>query len=163
MVGSTTKARFRMKSRANQPPEPTSTAVTPPAIATPLVPCWKRKSTYLKMLAVCGLVHGLLVLYGTAHPPAQMGIQLFVVFTLNVALLGWCYVDAGERVVPIAGLLGFAMLFIPVIGVPWYFFRSRGFAGAFRGALGFGLFGVWFCALLASAVIAGIIQAVCSR
>ena len=107
-------------------------------------PRWRRKKTYLWTLAAIGILHGLLTVFGQAHPPIKAGVELFIGFSLNVALLGWCYADAEERMVAISGFLGFVMLFIAAIGIPWYFVRSRGLVGGLKGALGFGLFGIWF-------------------
>jgi hypothetical protein len=103
------------------------------------------------------------MIYGLAHPSSQAGIQLFIGFTLNVALLGWCYVDAEERMVAISGLLRFVMLFIAWVGVPWYFVRSRGSAEALKGALGLGLFGIWFATLFVGAIAGAVVQAILSR
>jgi len=126
-------------------------------------PIWRLKKTYICMLAVFGLLHGFLFVYGFSHPPSQAGIQLFVGFTLNVALLSWCYIDAEERMIAISGLLGFLLLFIAWIGVPWYFIRSRSFIGALKAGLGFGLFAIWFAALMIAAVISAIVEAIVSR
>jgi len=124
---------------------------------------WKRKKTYLWALCACGFVDALLYAYGLAHPPTQAGIQLFMGFTLNVVLLGWCYVDADEKKVPISGLLGFTMLFISIVGVPWYFLRSRGPIGGLKGGFGLGLFALWFVTFLVGAVAAAIVQLVIGR
>lgn len=136
------------------------TSPLPPSPAPPVLaaarPLWRRKKTYLALLAILGVVHGGLYTYGLAHPPTQLGIQLFIVFTLNVALLGWCYVDAEERMVAITGRLGFCMLFVSWLGVPWYFIRSRGFLRAGKAGFGLGFFALWVVTLVLGCVLATI-------
>jgi hypothetical protein len=132
----------------------------PPPLARPL---WRRKRTYLWLLAGFGLLHGCLFSYGLSHPPTQAGLQLFIGFTLNVALLGWCYIDAEERTVAISGLLGFLLLFIAWIGVPWYFIRSRGWIGALKAAFGLGLFGIWFTGLLIAGAVCEVVLIVLAQ
>ena len=122
-----------------------STAVTPPLI--------KRKNIYLWALAGVGLLHGMLYSYGLSHPPSQMGLQLFNGFTFNLALLGWCYADAEERKIPITRFLGLALLMVAIVGVPWYFLRSRGLLGALRGGLGFGLILLWLLGMSVTFVV----------
>ena len=68
-------------------------------------------------------------------------------FILNFILLGWCSIDAQEKIVRISGLLRFDLLFISLIGVPWYFIRSRGLVGALKNGFGFGLFAIWLISL----------------
>lgn len=115
------------------------------------------------MLAIFGLLHGFLVVYGLIHPPSQAGIELFIGFTLNVALLGWCYIDAEERMVAIAGRLGFVMLFIAWIGIPWYFIRSRGVARALMAAFGLWLYAIWFTAFIGAIVMSAVGYALVAR
>lgn len=124
---------------------------------------WRRKRTYLWLLAVLGLLHGCLFAYGLDQPPTQMGIQLFMGFTLNVALLGWCYIDAEEKMVAISGPLGFLLLFIAWIGVPWYFLRSRGWIGALKAAFGLGLFGIWVSSLFVTGIGIEIVRALLTQ
>lgn len=92
-----------------------------------------------------------------------MGIQLFMGFTLNVALLGWCYIDAEEKMVAISGPLGFLLLFIAWIGVPWYFLRSRGWIGALKAAFGLGLFGIWVSSLFVTGIGIEIVRALLTQ
>lgn len=73
-----------------------------------------------------------------------MGLDLFVAFTFNLALLGWCYLDSEEKMVPITRWLGLALLGLSVVGLPWYFIRSRGGIGALKAAFGFGLILLWW-------------------
>jgi len=115
------------------------------SLPTPLL---KRKKNYLWALAGVGLLHGALYSYGLSHPPSQMGLELFITFTFNLALLGWCYADAEERKIPITQFLGLALLLISVVGVPWYFLRSRGLLGALKSAFGFGLIFLWLLGML---------------
>ena len=78
---------------------------TSAVLGTPSRSLWRRKRTYIWTLAILGFLHGFLFAYGFEHPPSQAGIQLFIGFTLNVALLGWCYVDAEDRMFAISGVL----------------------------------------------------------
>jgi len=116
------------------------------------VPFSKRKKTYSWALLGVGLLHGALHSYGLSHPPSQMGLQLFMSFTFNLALLGWCYADAQQRMIPITQFLGLALLAVAIVGVPWYFVRSRGLLGALKGAFGLGLFLLWFVGFLVAAI-----------
>ena len=116
-------------------------------------PFHKRKRSYLWGLAAIGVLHGVLYSYGLSHPPSQMGLEFFMIFTLNLALLGWCYADSEERMVPITRFLGLALLAIPAIGVPWYFMRSRGLLLAAKQIFGLGLFGLYAAAYLPSALV----------
>ena len=111
------------------------------------VPFLKRKGIYLWALAGVGSFHGALYSYGLSHPPSQMGLELFIGFTFNLALLGWCFADAEERKIPITRFLGLALLMVAVVGVPWYFIRSRGFLAALKAVFGFGLIFLW-CACM---------------
>lgn len=113
----------------------------------------KRKKNYLWALAGFGVLHGALYSFGLSHPPSQMGLQVFNAFTFNLALLGWCYADAEEKKVPITQFLGLALLLFAMVGVPWYFVRSRGFLGACKGAFGFGLIGLWFGAMIVTLLV----------
>lgn len=79
-----------------------------------------------------------------------MGLELFIGFTFNLVLLGWCFADAEERKIPITRFLGLALLTVATVGVPWYFIRSRGFVGAVKGGFGFGLILLWFLGILIS-------------
>jgi hypothetical protein len=124
---------------------------------------WKHQKTYLWMLIIFGVIHGLLFAYGLAHYRAQMGIQLFIGFTLNVALIGWCYIDAQKKMVAISGPLGFTMLFISWIGVPWYFVRSRGWLGASKAIFGLGLFAIWFCCVVLGIAIGTFLRIALAR
>lgn len=103
----------------------------------------KRKRNYLFALPGVGLLQAALYSYGLSRPSTQLGFDLVVTFMLNLALLGWCYADSEERMVPITRFLGLALLAIPWFGVPWYFLRSRGLPGAAKGAFGLGLFALW--------------------
>lgn len=106
-------------------------------------PLRKRKRSYVWALLLVGAVHGVLYSYGLSHPESQLGFEFFMVFTLNVALLGWCYADSEVRQIPITRFLGLALLALPVIGVPWYFVRTRGIIGAAKVVFGLGLFGIY--------------------
>jgi hypothetical protein len=110
------------------------------------------------MLAICGFVDAFLYVYGLAHPPTQAGFQMFIGFSLNVAMLGWCYVDAEEKMIAISGVLGFAMLFISIIGVPAYFLRSRGLVGALKNAFGLGLYALWLSTLMVGMLVAIVVS-----
>jgi hypothetical protein len=107
------------------------------------LPFEKRKKVALWALFGVGLLHGALYSYGLSNPPTQMGLQLFITFTLNLGLLGWCYADSRARTIPITRFLGLALLAVPAIGVPWYFVRSRGFFPAAKAVFGLGLFAIW--------------------
>ena len=48
-----------------------------------------------------------------------MGLEFFMIFTLNLALLGWCYADSEELSIPITRFLGLALLAMPMIGVAY--------------------------------------------
>lgn len=109
------------------------TSIAPPSVYR------KRKRWAIWALAGIGVLHGLLYAYGLSHPATQMGLEFFMTFTCNLALLGWCYVDAEERKIPITRWLGLALLAVSLIGVPWYFIRSRGLWGAVKGGFGLGL------------------------
>lgn len=120
------------------------------AVASALL---KRKRNYLWALPAVGLVHGFVYSYGLSHPPTQMGFDLFVNFTLNLALLGWCYADSEEKKIPITRWLGLALLLVCIVGVPWYFIRSRGFFGALKAAFGLGLILLWWVPMIISFAI----------
>ncbi len=127
-----------------------------PASST-TAPFLKRKRNYLWALLGFGLLHGVLYSYGLSHPSTQMGLQLFITFTLNLALLGWCYADSEERKIPITRWLGLALLAVSIVGVPWYFVRSRGFLGALKTAFGLWLILTWWvCATIVLAICEGI-------
>jgi len=108
------------------------------------LPLVKRKRNYLWALPCVGILHGGLFSYGLSHPPTQAGLDLFMGFTLNLVLLGWCYADSEEKQIPITRWLGLALLAVSVVGVPWYFVRSRGFVGALKGGFGLGLMFLWW-------------------
>ncbi|HVU36047.1 MAG TPA: hypothetical protein VHE61_21580 [Opitutaceae bacterium] len=121
------------------------------ATATPAeVPLHKRKRTYLWALVAVGPLNGVLYSYGLSHLPSQMGLELFMVFTFNLALLGWCYADSEQRLIPITRYLGLALLAAPIIGVPWYFVRSRGGVSAAKSCFGFGLIGLYLLVFVLS-------------
>lgn len=107
--------------------------------STAIIPFLRQKKNYLWALAGVGALHGILYSYGLSYPPSQMGLELFMGFTFNLALLGWCYADSQEKGIPITRFLGLALLIAALIGVPWYFLRSRRLLGAIKGALGLGL------------------------
>jgi hypothetical protein len=73
------------------------------------------------------------------------------------------YVDANERRIPISGMLRFVMLFIAIVGVPWYFVHSRGFLHAAKVGFGFGLFILWFVTTCLAAVIGLALELLLSR
>ncbi len=119
---------------------------------------WGRKKTYIWLLVGIGVIDGVLLVFGKSHLQIDAGRPIFSAFAINVAALGWCYTDAKDRMVPVSGLLRFVMLFIAIIGVPWYFLRSRGFIQAAKGGFGLGLFALWFGVTLFAGVIAVIAQ-----
>ena len=116
-------------------------------------PFHKRKRSYLWILASVGVLHGMLYSYGLSHPRSQMGLEFFMIFTLNVALLGWCYADSEQRQIPITRFLGLALLAIPILGVPWYFVRSRGVVSAAKAIFGYGLVGLYAATYLPTFLI----------
>ena len=117
---------------------------------------WDQKRTYLWLLAGIGAIDGGSLVLQQSHPQIEASSRLFIAFALNVAVLGWCHVDAKEKMVPISGFLRLVMLLIAIIGVPWYFVRSRGLFQAAKGWFGLGLFAVWFVAAFL-AIIVGVI------
>jgi hypothetical protein len=119
----------------------------------------KRKRNYLLGLVGIGLLDGVLYSHGLSYPSWQVDSQLFITFTFNLCLLGWCYTDAQERKIPITRFLGLALLAIALVGVPWYFIRSRGIIGACKGAFGIGLFLIWLAGILLAFVPSEIIHA----
>ena len=130
---------------------------------TPPVSLWMRKKTYVWSLVAVGVVQAVVAIIGTSHPRVDVGGQIPLAFALNVAALGWCFVDAKEKMIPISGFLRVVMLIVSLIGVPWYFWRSRGLIGAAKGWFGLGLFALWlgsamialFVGLLAEALLPG--------
>ena len=112
-------------------------------ILTAQVTLWMRKKTYVWSLVGLGVIQGVVAVVGMSRPGVDTGTQLPLTFALNVATLGWCYADAKEKLVPISGLMRAAMLVVSLIGVPWYFLRTRGLVGAAKGGFGLGLFVLW--------------------
>jgi len=121
------------------------------------MPPYKRKKTYLWALPGVGLLHGAVYSYGLSNPSTQAGLNIFITFTFNLALLGWCYADSEERKIPITRYLGLALVALAMIGVPWYFVRSRGFLGAAKAVFGFGLIGLWWLAMSLSFLVCEIV------
>jgi hypothetical protein len=122
------------------------------------IPYHKRKRSYLWALGALGILHSVLYSYGLSHPSTQMGLEFFMIFTLNLGLLGWCYADSEEHKIPITRFLGLALLAIPMAGVPWYFIRSRGFLTAAKRAFGLGLFGLYAVTYLPTSVVCEVIS-----
>jgi len=120
-----------------------------PSLTLP-VSLWMRKKTYVWSLVAVGVVQASVAVIGMSHPLVYVGGQVPLAFALNVATLGWCFVDAKERMIPISGFLRVVMLIVSLVGVPWYFLRSRGLIDAAKGWFGLGLFVLW----LGSAMIA---------
>jgi hypothetical protein len=108
---------------------------------------WKNKRTFIIALVMCGFAQAFIPTNGNTAHQSQDYSNVFISFALNFIMLGWCSVDAEERAVRISGLLRFALIIISVIGVPWYFLRSRGMVGAFKNVLGLGLFAIWLITL----------------
>lgn len=108
---------------------------------------WKNKRTFIIALIMCGFAQAFVISNDTNANQFQDYSNVFTSFMLNFTMLGWCSVDAEERAVRISALLKFALIIISVIGVPWYFLRSRGFVGAFKNVFGLGLFAVWLLSL----------------
>jgi hypothetical protein len=107
-------------------------------------PTWrKNKRPFIIALVVCGITQAFLPSIGKAVHQTQDYLNAFMGFIINFIMLGWCSVDAEERAVRISGLLRFSLIIISLIGVPWYFLRSRGFVGAFKNVFGLGLFAIW--------------------
>lgn len=102
-----------------------------------------KKMPFILALIACGLVQVYVFHYGQTHHQSKQSLDALMGFVLNFILLGWCSADAEEKKVRIYGLLRFALILISLIGVPWYFVRSRGFVGALKGAFGMGLFAIW--------------------
>ena len=117
-----------------------------------------RKKTYVWSLVVIGVVQGLVAVVGMSHPRVDLGSKIPLAFVLNVALLGWCFVDAKARLVPISGLLRAVMLIIALVGVPWYFLRSRGFVLGAKCGFGLGLFIVWLATAMVTIFVGLILK-----
>jgi len=118
----------------------------------------KKKKTFIVALIACGIVQVFVFYSGEAHQQSMQSLDILMGFVLNFILLGWCSADAEERAVRIYGLLRFALILISLIGVPWYFIRSRGFVGAFKGAFGLGLFAIWLSTLFAGIFLITVLQ-----
>ena len=114
-------------------------------------------------LILIGIVDALVFLLARKQVGFQGGEQLAAMFAMNVTMLGWCYVDAEEKKVPVSGWLRLAMLALPIIGVPWYFLSSRGFVAAAKTGFGLGLFAVWFASLLLSSIVVVVAQILLSK
>jgi hypothetical protein len=123
---------------------------------------WRRKKTYIYALLLVGLIDAALLVAAKEQSSRMSGFQLLTIFGLNVAMLGWCYVDAEERKIPVSGWLRVVMLFVPIIGVPWYFIRSRGLIRAAKAAFGLGLFAIWFGSALISLIVMLLMKALFS-
>lgn len=74
-----------------------------------------------------------------------------------VVLLGWCYADAEDRMIPITQFLGLALLAVSIIGVPWYFIRNRGLLCAAKRIFGFGLFCLYGATFLPTYILCELI------
>ena len=116
---------------------------------------WNHKKALIFALIACGAVQALVISYGKSLDRGGRHFDILMGVILNMILLGWCSIDAKEKIARISGLLRFALILIPLVGVPWYFIRSRGFVGALKHGFGFGLFAIWLLSLfLGSFVIA---------
>jgi hypothetical protein len=108
---------------------------------------WKNKRPFIIALIVGGIIHAFIPIIGRALHQSQDHLHAFMGFALNFIMLGWCSLDAKERTIRISGLLRFVLIFISLIGVPWYFLRSRGFVGAFKNVFGLGFLAIWLVTL----------------
>lgn len=108
---------------------------------------WNNKKYFIFLLIACGVIQAFVFCYGKLIDLSEGQLDIIMGFILNFILLGWCSIDAQEKTVRISGLLRFALFFISLIGVPWYFIRSRGLVGALKNGFGFGLFVIWLISL----------------
>jgi len=86
----------------------------------------------LALLPVLSLAFGCLE-YGPAHGP-EPGSKLLTFHAISsVALVfAWFWIDARNRGYRASIFLKFAMLCLTIVALPYYLFRSRGFAGGLK-------------------------------
>lgn len=128
--------------------------MTAPASAQP-VPLWRRKSTCLWLLPSLGLLDGFLGFDSLGQRTENPGYLLGFNFAFNLVLLGWCFRDADDRRVPITLWLGLCLLMLAVLGVPWYFVRSRGWVRALKQGFGLGIIALYLVGATVGVLLGG--------
>lgn len=126
----------------------------PPPSAQP-VSLWQRKSTYLWLLPLLGIFDGVLGFDSLGNRTENPGYLLASTFAFNLVLLAWCFRDADEKRVPITRWLGLCLLMLAVVGVPWYFVRSRGWFGALKRGFGLGIVALYLAGAMLGLLLSG--------
>jgi hypothetical protein len=119
---------------------------------------WNNKNIFIFFLIACGAIQAFVFHYGNLIDLSEDQLDIVMGFILNFIMLGWCSIDAQEKTVRISGLLRFALFVISLIGVPWYFIRSRGLVGALKNGFGFGLFIIWLASLIVGLFFISVLQ-----
>ena|SRR2546422_11110501 len=92
----------------------------------------RTQTKLLALLPVLSLVFGCLE-YGPLRGP-ERGSALLTLHAISslVLVLAWFWIDARDRGYKASIVLRVAMLFLAVVALPYYLFRSRGFVGGLK-------------------------------
>jgi hypothetical protein len=92
----------------------------------------RTQTKLLALLPVLSLAVGCLE-YGPARGPEAGSVLLTLHAIVSLALVfAWFWIDARDRAYRASIVLRIAMLVLPVVALPWYLLRSRGWAGGLR-------------------------------
>jgi hypothetical protein len=109
------------------------------------------KSISLCLLGLIGIASGVLTQYPNPYNPSQAVSFCLTVF-FAMATFAWFRADATQRSYQRSPVLNVVVFGLSVVGLPYYFFRSRGFK---RGALAtLGAIGIFFAVCLISGLSA---------
>jgi|SRR6266850_5682311 len=93
----------------------------------------RTQTKLLALLPALSLVFGCLE-YGPARGPEAGSALMTVHAASSVALVFiWFWIDARNRAYRASIFLKIAMLGLTIVALPYYLFRSRGFAGGVKG------------------------------